>query len=490
MDERQEHKTELQRFGLFVFVAVLLALYPYARPEWRSYRPWFEGEPLPLLGLLAPGSSVVETSRGEVEALAQVEEEPEEQLDPRTAHLPRRPPAHRTPLDSWNQGQLEHFFQELHRLEVGEESGVVRVLHWGDSTIAADGITGQVRRRFQKRFGDGGPGFLAIQVDRRWGYRPGILRTSDGDWRSMTITFAGAELPRYGLAGTLSLAEESSTAVLGGPKSGGQRQKLHSFDLHYAAHPGGGSLDMRADGGTPVTVETASKAPEDRFRRLEVLGGARTLSLETAGDGEVQLYGLALETRGPGVTWESLGVAGASIGSFLVNQERAHLKAQVTRRAPALVVYQTGGNELTYPGLHRGDGEIYEQSYREVMMRLRAGAPKASCLVVGPLDQGVRDRGRVLSKPELDRMVRVQQRAANSLGCAFWDARHAMGGSGGFARWLAYDPPYAWADLMHLTLDGLDIVGDCLADALLDAYRQWGEARAALVEPPKPDAAP
>ncbi len=51
-----------------------------------------------------------------------------------------------------------------------------------------------------------------------------------------------------------------------------------------------------------------------------------------------------------------------------------------------------------------------------------------------------------------------------------------MGGEGAFARWLNHEPRYAWTDLIHLNSDGLELVGDSLADALLDAYQEWRKA--------------
>jgi hypothetical protein len=57
------------------------------------------------------------------------------------------------------------------------------------------------------------------------------------------------------------------------------------------------------------------------------------------------------------------------------------------------------------------------------------------------------------------------------LGCAFWDAREAMGGPGSMARWL--NRKLAWGDLFHLTDQGLTIIGHTLADAMLLAFDQW-----------------
>lgn len=79
-------------------------------------------------------------------------------------------------------------------------------------------------------------------------------------------------------------------------------------------------------------------------------------------------------------------------------------------------------------------------------------------------------RGAVRSKPTLDLMIRLQRQTAAELGCAFWDARAAMGGPGSFGRWLGQKPSLAWSDLYHLTGKGLHIVGNTLSDALLAAY--------------------
>jgi lysophospholipase L1-like esterase len=448
-------------------------------------RPWLPGEPVPLLHLVLPepGTEVRLDAHGEI-ARVEVEAATPEPVvitaeptpEPPEARLPKRPPAVATALEA-PEGALDHFFSTLAAAEDGEPGRVVRALHWGDSTIAADGITSTVRQRLQTRFGDGGPGFLAVHADPRWQIRPGVLRMQDGDWNSLTITFGGAETPRYGLGGNVSTAapEGEITATLGGRRIEGKRQPLHRFDVHYQQQPEGGTVSVVPRGHRGAVLKTASEKVRDRFRELPASKGATTLWIKTHGDGPVTLYGVALETEGPGVTWETLGIAGSSIGSMTAHQARYHMKSQVERRQPDLVVYQTGGNELTYPTLLGGEGEKYEESYIKVLDKLRAGRPEASCLMIGPLDQATRQRGNVVSKVNLDRMITVQRRTAARAGCAFWDARASMGGEGAFARWLNHEPRYAWTDLIHLNSDGLELIGDSLADALLDSYDRWRE---------------
>ena len=60
-----------------------------------------------------------------------------------------------------NAAALVPFFEQLYRHQKGEMAGALRILHYGDSHTAADEWTGDMRERFQEKFGDGGAGILA-----------------------------------------------------------------------------------------------------------------------------------------------------------------------------------------------------------------------------------------------------------------------------------------------------------------------------------------
>mgnify|MGYP002261469475 CR=1 FL=1 len=252
--------------------------------------------------------------------------------------------------------------------------------------------------------------------------------------------------------------------------------------MFFQVQPEGGTLSLATNSGATKTFQTASGAHGDVFHRMTA-EGARTLTIATGEDGPVTLYGVALETAGPGITWETLGVAGAGSGSHF-RQGKNHIARQVDRRNPDLIVWQLGGNEIGLPVLKSGDGTLYKERYKKALKKVLAGAPTASCLVVTPLDQAERYRGQVRSKPNLTRMVNLQRDAAFELGCAFWDARAAMGGAGAFARWVESDPPLAWSDLEHLTGRGLNLIGHSLADAIECAYSDWQQKNPALVGAP------
>src|SRR5256885_12375173 len=55
-------------------------------------------------------------------------------------------------------GAMAGFYDALSRSERGEATA--RILHYGDSHVAADWLTGALRRNLQGCFGDAGAGFL------------------------------------------------------------------------------------------------------------------------------------------------------------------------------------------------------------------------------------------------------------------------------------------------------------------------------------------
>jgi hypothetical protein len=389
---------------------------------------------------------------------------------PGKGKLPDRKPAFGTPLEV-PPGALDRWHAALRAAEGKAPGAVARALHFGDSTIAADGITKTVRDRLQDRFGDAGPGFVPVHADLRWVQRTNILRQTKGAWRTRNITHGGAGNAYYGLAGMVSTSSGPASSLLGGQTLPGSKERLplQRYELHYQVRPNGGTLSLEVPGQPPVELSSRGDEVRDAFYDLRVPGGANQLLLGTGADGPVTVYGVAMETGAPGVTWETLGVAGAGQGSMM-RQGRHHLAQQIGRRKPALLVYQMGGNELGYPSLKSGGGTVWLDRYRTIIGRLRSGAPEASCLLITPLDQGERVRGAVRSKPTLELMIRLQRQTAAELGCAFWDARAAMGGPGSFGRWLGHKPSLAWSDLYHLTGKGLHIVGNTLSDALLAAY--------------------
>ena len=246
---------------------------------------------------------------------------------------------------------------------------------------------------------------------------------------------------------------------------------IGAFQIFYQLAPGGGSFSAKTDVET-ITLSTHNESYGEGYYEIRSDAGSSNLDIVLSGNGAVSMFGVAMETKGPGITWETFGVAGSSVSS-MQKQPLEHMRDQVAARDPALLVYWTGGNELGYPSLKSKTGKVYKSLYSKTVEKLRSGAPQASCLLIGPLDQAKRERGVIVSKPTLENIIRFQREVAEEQGCAYWSARDAMGGKGSFARWLSHKPSLASPDLYHLNVRGRKLIGETMADMIMLAYNEW-----------------
>jgi lysophospholipase L1-like esterase len=345
----------------------------------------------------------------------------------------------------------------------GERGGPVRVLHYGDSTLAGDGVAKTVRQRMKAQFGDGGPGFVVAGMDPRWMRRDDVRVSRSGEWEVFTILNGGNQ-GRYGLGGIVAKARGAAQVQIAPAKSGqalGQRLEIYA---QKGRRPEALRLQINGAAAAPKRIE------HGQFDQWVVDSetGIVSTALQVQENG-LEIYGLVLEAQS-GITWETTAVVGIASGS--IRQFNAdHLAEQTRARRPDLIVVMLGGNDAGNGNILAGDGKLYREGFIKAVQVLRQGAPQAACLIMSPLDQGtLGDDGRIYSKRTLARMVALQRQASQDMGCAFWSSWEFMGGQNSFARWL--DQGLAWTDLMHLTEKGLNRVGQGLSDALLQGYEQ------------------
>ena len=174
---------------------------------------------------------------------------------------------------------------------------------------------------------------------------------------------------------------------------------------------------------------------------------------------------------------------------------------EIADRDPALVVLAYGTNEGFDDGL---DTAAYARGFAARLAALRAAAPGAAILVVGPPDAnrlpgGCRRDGAACTPaasdgsaqcrwsppPNLAVVRSLQAEAAARHGAHFWDWSAVMGGACGAHRWATADPPLAHGDHVHLRSDGYRLSADALFDALMDGYDGFRTADGGTAESPR-----
>jgi len=368
-------------------------------------------------------------------------------------------PEPRVPEDPPGGGSWSEALASLAR---GKQQSHVRLLWYGDSHSAADFWPHAVRTALQKRFGNGGPGYVLLGVEP---YRHGRVKLErSGEWRRLPKQPAGTwkqEDGSFGLAGMRAL-----------PQSGDARVKIQLYPgavvgqarwtfLYRASGNAALVLDVEGEETRQLSAKTGRKrAHLDAYSfTLETKPEARLeLRLERAAP---EIFGVIVESTRAGVVVDTLGINGARAATPLSWASEQWL-GEVRSRTPSLVVLAYGTNEV----FEQRKVELYAEHYRKLMSRLRSAVQELECLMVGPTDTS-----RSSVKDRVQRVDAVQRSVALELGCTYLSLFDTMGGRGSFERWAKLSPPLAAPDEVHLLPKGYKKLGEPVLETLLAGLR-------------------
>ncbi len=354
---------------------------------------------------------------------------------------------------------MRAFYESLQRTNRREPGAITRIMHYGDSLVVVDFLTGQARRRLQSRFGDAGHGYMMAGRPWRWYQHWDVFYRTAESWKTTGVMNRESGSGAFGLNGFHfdgygpDQYLEMGTAT--GGTNGGQASR---FEVHYLVQPDGGSFDVSVDGKPYRRVSTAGPQNSAAVFVATVPDGPHRFRVQCVGDGRVRLFGGVLERDNPGIVYDTLGINGGRARKLELITP-SFWAEQLRQRRPNLVIINFGTNESEDRG--RPMGQV-EADYVSVLQRLRAAAPEASCLVMSPLDRAARVGGALGTHPLLPRLIEAQRRAALKAGCAFYNTFQAMGGAGSMARWYQSRPQLCAGDMTHPTRGGATIIGDGL----------------------------
>jgi lysophospholipase L1-like esterase len=356
-----------------------------------------------------------------------------------------------------NPAALNSFFRALDAMKSGRRLDPVRVAHYGDSHTAADILTANIRRQFQRDFGDGGPGFM-IARNPFSTPRRGVTSGATTGWTTDGIGKNAGNDGFYGLAG-ISLTTEKADERMWLETS------CNHFELYYLRWPGGGTIDITVDGASVLEkpISLNSDAPEpDYFQYDCPSSSTHRIEIRTLKSGRTRILGIVAENIAPrsGISYDVLGINGARLVRLLSWNSNT-LADNVIERNPDLIILAYGTNEVTDDNW---TVESYAHLLEEILDRFRRAAPKASIIVFGPPDRA----DNPVAGSKMPQLIEAQRRAATKAGAAFWCSYDAMGGAGAMNNWVAQG--LGQGDHVHLTGPGYLKMGDMFYEDLMKAY--------------------
>jgi lysophospholipase L1-like esterase len=380
-------------------------------------------------------------------------------------------------------------------------------LVFGDSHTAGDSMTSRLRVTLQNKFGDAGRGLVAAgRPPTKFYYQRDVHYGASGKWK-VAVGGHKTDPEPYGLAGLRVYGQKKGAELwVESCSDCPAGSRVAQFEiLYYAAHDHG-TLRYRVDNRPwqPLATRTTTDPPHPARQVIPVSDGAHKLTLQHGGGGVIDLFGVVLERMQPGVIVDSLGVVGRRLGS-LRSWDWSVIGEQLATRDPRIVILQYGTNEADDPDL---DLEAMAHYFDDTILRIRAAAPTAAVLVLGPPDMAMREAGKHCDKlkgdaaliPEcewhtphvLAEIISVQHAAALRNHAAFFDTFAAMGGADHMQEWVLAEPRIAYKDHVHLTDIGYQWWADALESAVLAEYAKWRAKHSlpptAPLEPPPPAA--
>ena len=364
------------------------------------------------------------------------------------------------PIEDPSNQALVSFYQSLARAFQGE--GVARIVHYGDSHVAADILTSALRRQLQICFGESGPGF--VLPGRPWlGYsRPGVTSKASAGWQTDGLTQASlAADGRLGLAGVSLSTRASGEWVT-------VTTAASYFDIYALKQPGGGSITVSLDGvELKRNVSLASRDSESVCIEIVAeMGPVHTIGIRTTSAGRTRIFGIAIELNSSGVIYDALGINGARASRPLTWDWKV-LAGSLKRRDPDLIAIAYGSNEVSDVDL---DLEEYKVSFTTLLKQFHEAAPRASILVIGPPDRAVRMANKWKTFARMPALVEAQRQAAFEAGAAFYDLFNAMGGANSIDLWTTERQSLAQPDRVHLTTAGYKLVAGWLYTELVNGF--------------------
>lgn len=366
---------------------------------------------------------------------------------------------------------LDAFYTQLGKTDRKEPGAVTRILHYGDSVITSDLISGTMRRLMQARFGDAGHGFILTANAWEWYFHNDVMHSASDGWNAQRITGPFVSDKMYGLGGVSFHTAGAASAWFSTTDKGEYGRNVSRFNIYYLEQPSGGDADLVIPGQKSQLLSTHGEQKVSRVMTVEVPDGAASLSIRTRASGDVRLFGVALERDNPGVVYDALGANGAR-ARLWDGMDSDHWTEQMALRKPSLIIVQYGTNESEDGGINPG---AYERSLGALVEKLKTAAPDSSIMICAPLDRAEKgEAGEIRTRKMVLTLVELQRKVALEHKVAFWNTFEAMGGQGAFARWVKATPQLASWDLTHPTPAGAQVIGDLFFKALttgFDAYR-------------------
>jgi len=336
---------------------------------------------------------------------------------------------------------LQAFYASL--AESGEQK--IRVLHYGDSQIEEDRMTQQIREVLQARYGGKGVGLMPLAQTIP-------TRTVKQELRMNGRYTMPANGPRRYL--------------VYGPKPTQRTDGLYGVMGQVAV-----MNDSLVSGSEDVTAICKPIVKTALYERWKVFADS-SVHYSFAGDtvllsGKGAVYGLSQESK-TGIIVDNVPMRGC-LGLVFTKIDSEQLRTFYSEENVKLIIMQFGGNAIP-SNQNPGTISAIVKGLREQVHYLRACAPEASILFIGPSDMLTQIDGEWQTYPMVPYMDKLLRKMALEENIAYFSLFRWMGGAGSMMRWQ--EVGLAGSDGVHFMRSGARKAGNAVVNWMLEGMEE------------------
>lgn len=368
---------------------------------------------------------------------------------------------------SHNKKILHPFFAQLDSLKSGASKKSIRVIHYGDSQIEGDRISGYLRDRLQELFGGSGAGLVpAVQpIPAR-----SIFQSASENWVRHAVfgmIEQKAEHNRYGaMLSVCSYSGNSASLRFSKSNMGYDRNKqISKVTIYYGQATADVNVTLSGEKLEKTAVLPAGNAVNSVSLTAESMPSVFNLSFSGPSP---EIYGIALDGA-KGITVDNIPMRGSS-GTRFTRVESGNLSSMFKQLNTRLILMEFGGNMM--PSV-AGPKSIdkYKEEFAAQLVYLKKANPGACIVCIGPADMSKRINGSMQTYPYLEDVRDALKATAFENGCGYWDMFAAMGGRNSMPSWVK--EKLAGPDYIHFTPDGAEKIAEIFTQALINDYNEY-----------------
>ncbi len=224
-------------------------------------------------------------------------------------------------------------------------------------------------------------------------------------------------------------------------------------------------------GGDEILVLTTDHNAKLGYTDIEFTDQLDSLDIQFARTNNqpftLEILGFQLMNDDPGITYNSIGVNGAGLYTYLAC---LRFEEQLKAYPPDFMAFSLGTNDGNVP-YDDFDPQVYKRNLEKMMKIALRANPKAALLLTVPNDS-------YFQKQYLNRNIAREREViielAKEYKMAVWDFYGIMGELGSSKTWKENE--MMQSDFVHFTADGYKLKGELLIDSFLK-YMQMMQAK-------------